>query len=75
MRPLSFPDLSSWSFRVEEISAGVYRVVGKNIDGRTVESDGTDVDEVIRDCAEMARRQSPPDGRLHHGASGSTVDP
>jgi hypothetical protein len=59
MRPLSFPDLPSWSFRVEEISAGVYRVFGKNIDGRTVESDGTDVDEVIRSCVDMARRQSP----------------
>jgi hypothetical protein len=59
MRPLSFPDLPSWSFRVEEVSAGVYRVFGKNIDGRTVESNGTDVDEVIRSCVEMATRQSP----------------
>ena len=75
MRRLTLPDLPHWSLRVEEVSSGVYRVFGRNIDGRTVESQGTDAEEVIRDCVEMARQQSPPNGRLHHGASGSAVDP
>jgi hypothetical protein len=44
----SFPDLPDWSFEINEVSNGVYRVVGRDAAGRTVEVSGLDPDDLIQ---------------------------
>ena len=46
--------LLQWSFEVEEISAGVYRVRGVDDKGHSVESIGTDADDLLKDCKHKA---------------------
>jgi hypothetical protein len=40
-----------WFFRVNEVSAGVYRVEGTDLWGRQVSRTGTDPDELLEACA------------------------
>jgi hypothetical protein len=49
-------DLRGWSFEVDEISAGVYKVRGVDEAGRSVEATGTDPDALLEDCKESAAR-------------------
>ena len=49
--------LSSWDVCVEEVSAGVYRVVARDNEGRTVETIGEDPDMMLVECARAARAQ------------------
>jgi hypothetical protein len=42
--------LTGWSFSLEEVSAGVYRGMGVDEAGRSVEMSGTDPDAVLEDC-------------------------
>jgi hypothetical protein len=53
-------DISDWSFSVDEVSAGVYRVKGIDSAGSTVETTGTDPDAALEKCkraaAEMTER-------------------
>ena len=39
-----------WSFRVDEVSAGVYRACAIDCFGRKVELDGTDPDKLLHEC-------------------------
>ena len=45
-----------WFFRVEEISAGAWRVEGTDLDGRTVARTGSDPHELLAECCEDARK-------------------
>ena len=38
--PREFKELPGWSFAIDEVSAGVYRVLGRDLAGRTVEATG-----------------------------------
>lgn len=49
-----FDDLPDWQFTVDEVSAGVYEVVGVDLSGRSVSMHGQDPDELIRRCHEQA---------------------
>jgi hypothetical protein len=46
--------LPGWSFEIEERSAGVYRVRGTDLAGRTVEITGTDPDTLLERCCAAA---------------------
>lgn len=50
-----FRELSGWSFDVEEVSAGVYRAVGRDRSGRSVELKGTDPDVLLVHCKRAAK--------------------
>lgn len=52
----TFPELSGWTFDIDEVSAGVYRVRGVDEAGRSVESTGTDPDAVLDDCKKAAEK-------------------
>jgi hypothetical protein len=47
--------LPGWVFTVDEVSAGVFEVVGCDPSGRTVSRKGTDPEELIARCKEDAR--------------------
>ncbi|HEY8463770.1 MAG TPA: hypothetical protein VIM29_07095 [Bacillota bacterium] len=53
---LQFKELPGWNFTVDEVSAGVYKVIGKDPAGRSVERIGTDPDELIEKCKDYASR-------------------
>jgi hypothetical protein len=46
--------LPGWTFQVEEVSAGVYSVTGKDRAGRAVEKKGIDPDVLIAECKQAA---------------------
>jgi hypothetical protein len=52
----TFPDLPDWTFEMDEISAGVYEVVGKDGSGNSVSAKGIDLDKIITECRDRARR-------------------
>ena len=54
--PIEFSELPDWQFEVDEVSAGVYKVCGKDKSGRNVEVTGTDPDELLAECKESAAR-------------------
>jgi hypothetical protein len=62
MRPFIDPKLPGWTFSVEEVSMGVYRVDGKHDDGRSVSRVGTEAydlwDEVIEDAKGLPLRRN-----------------
>lgn len=43
-------------FRVEEVSAGVYTVTGRDTSGRSVELTGTDPDALVHQVKDFARQ-------------------
>jgi hypothetical protein len=45
-----------WTFEIDEISAGVYRVHGEDEVGRIVEATGTDPDALLAECQEQASK-------------------
>lgn len=47
---VKYQDLPGWTFEVDEVSAGVYKVVGSDSDGHTVEKTGTGPDELLEQC-------------------------
>ena len=47
-------ELPSWTFEIEEVSAGVYRVTGRDRAGRTVESCGEDPDAILAEAKAAA---------------------
>jgi hypothetical protein len=49
-----FEELPGWEFEVDEVSAGVYKVKGKDEKGRNVETVGTDLDSLIDKCKKYA---------------------
>jgi hypothetical protein len=53
---IKFTELSGWSFDADEVSAGVFRVVGSDRFGRKIEKTGTDPDALIEACRQDAIR-------------------
>ena len=53
--PIQCVDLPGWFFRLEETSAGVYRVEGVDEWGRAVTRSGTDPETLLSDCEGDAR--------------------
>jgi hypothetical protein len=49
------PSLPGWAFTVNELSAGVFEVVGRGPNGETVSRKGTDPDTVVSHCKDDAR--------------------
>ena len=47
-------DLSSWLFRIDEVSAGVYQAHGVDRAGRSVQKTGTDPDILLEECKQAA---------------------
>lgn len=47
-------ELAGWSFDVDEVSAGVYRVEGSDAQGRSVQATGADPDALLKDCKKKA---------------------
>lgn len=50
----TFPEIPGWEFELDEVSAGVYKVVGTDKAGHTVSSTGTDLEELIERCKKDA---------------------
>ena len=46
----TFPELHDWTFVVDEISVGVYRVRGNNVDVMIVEQTGNDPKNLLANC-------------------------
>ena len=51
--------VDGWSFRVDEISQGYYRIEGMDRFGRIISRDGIDPDDLIKECKEEIKRLSP----------------
>ena len=47
---------AGWSFEVDEVSVGVYKVRGTDQAGRHVESTGADPDALLLECKKAALR-------------------
>ncbi len=45
-----FPDLPGWIFEIDEVSAGVYKVVAKDQTGSRFSRTGTNVDMLVSEC-------------------------
>ena len=56
MSARTFPDLPDWRFETDEVSASVYKVVGRDSADRTVSATGTDPEALLQQCLEDARR-------------------
>lgn len=56
-------DPEGWAFSVEEVSAGVYLVRGRDSQNRQVALTGTDADSLVRECRKQAMEllAKPPD--------------
>ncbi len=52
------PTPVGWTFKTEEISAGVYKVSGVDEMGRSVEAVGIDPDALLEECKKSAARIS-----------------
>jgi len=57
---MEFNDLPNWQFEVDEISAGVYKVCGKDRSGRSVEITGSNPDKLLDECKQSAKRMISP---------------
>jgi len=53
-----FSDLPEWTFYMEEVSAGVYEVVGRDMAGHYLSVKGIDLDEILEDCRMEAKHIS-----------------
>lgn len=50
-----FPDLPAWRFDMDEVSAGVYEVIGRDSAGHVVSAKGIDLDSLLEQCRREAR--------------------
>jgi len=55
---ISPPDLPGWLFEVDEMSANVFKVIGRDKAGRTIEKTGLDPDVLLEECKASARTMS-----------------
>jgi len=53
-----YPDLPEWQFELDEVSAGVYEVIGRDKAGNCVSAKGVDLDSLIEQCRKDARKIS-----------------
>jgi hypothetical protein len=51
----TYSELPTWKFDVQEVSAGVYEVVGTDDRGRRVQFKGTDPDRLLDEARSAAR--------------------
>ena len=51
-----FNELPGWTFAIEKVSGGGYRVLGRDPAGRTVEATGPRLRVVIEKCMQAARQ-------------------
>lgn len=51
---LEFSEAPGWSFDADEISAGVFKVTGRDRAGRTVEATGVDPEMLMERCKQAA---------------------
>jgi hypothetical protein len=51
---MKFDELPDWVFDVQETSANVYRVTGRDILGRSVERHGIDPEALLQEAREYA---------------------
>jgi hypothetical protein len=51
---ITFKEIPGWNFEVDEVSAGVYKVSGKDELGRSVEMTGTDPDALLEESKKYA---------------------
>ena len=45
-----FPELPGWQFDLDEVSAGVYEVIGQDRVGHRITAKGTDLDALLEQC-------------------------
>ena len=57
---LKFEEFLEWYFSVDEVSAGVYKAIGKDKLGRSVEFIGTDPDSLLERCKKAAKEMVQP---------------
>lgn len=53
-----FPNLPEWVFDMDEVSASVYEVIGRDLSGHCVSAKGTDLDNILSECIKEAVRIS-----------------
>lgn len=52
----TFQELPGWTFEIEEVSANVYEVTGKDSVGHRVQMKGTDPDALLEDARKSAKK-------------------
>lgn len=52
----TFDDLPNWTFDLDEVSAGVYKVVGSHLQGCSLEAKGIDPNDLMERAINDARR-------------------
>lgn len=50
----TYADLPGWTFTIDEVSAGAYRVLAVDSAGRSVEAAGSDPEELLEHCRARA---------------------
>ena len=55
---MKYKDIPGWTFEVQETSANVYKVIGYDSHGRSVEHQGLDPDELLQRSKEDAIKMS-----------------
>ena len=55
---IEFSEIPGWSFDVDEISAGVFKAVGRGRAGQTVEATGVDPVMLMERCKQAALQMS-----------------
>jgi len=53
---IEYEELPGWQFFVDEISAGVYKVWGKDLIGHNIEVTGMDPDLLLEKCKNYAEQ-------------------
>ena len=54
VQTVRFEDTPGWQFTVDEVSGGVFQVLGVDESGRSVRVSGQDPDELLQRCHEQA---------------------
>ncbi len=49
-----FLDLPTWEFEIDEVSAGVYEVIGSDLSGHRVSAKGIDPESLMEQCRREA---------------------
>lgn len=49
-----FPEIPRWKFDIDEVSAGVYEIVGTDDEGHSISLTGTDPEDLIMKCKKSA---------------------
>ena len=49
-------DIEGWYFKIDEVSAGVYVVEGRDLAGRTISRTGTDPDKELKSCVDEVKQ-------------------